>query len=340
MSHSLVDHTKVDVSVLIPVFNEEEGVRRCVAEVSATLDKSGYSYEMVFIDDGSTDQTLAILSELQKTTKNLLLLKCHSNLGQQRAMFEALKRCSGRAIITYDSDLQFHPDCLPEMTKLILSGYDIVSGIRTQRLDPLLYNRIPSLIGRYLINNALGIKVKDFGAVKAYSHKLVQEILKWNMYKVIIPACAYYLSNNHVEIPVRHQTRSAGVSKWSVVRRAELYFDVYTAFAERPFQSIMVGGALAVFASIALGIGILLYKFFVSPWFAGTIIFFDLFLFFSGITFMVLSFIGEFVVRIYRQNTHLRPNVVSELREPGVNARSMMGRREDSRSQEMHGPVN
>jgi len=156
-----------DISVLIPVYNEIEGIDRCYTEVVKTLDADGRSYEIVFVDDGSADGSTDKLAAIAARDPRVTFVKLRYNIGQQRAMFAALYYCRGRAVITYDSDLQFHPECLPALATKVLDGYDIVGGIRVRRKDHLFYNRIPSYVGRLLINRALRIKLQDFGAVKA-----------------------------------------------------------------------------------------------------------------------------------------------------------------------------
>jgi glycosyltransferase involved in cell wall biosynthesis len=303
----------VDVSVLVPVFNEMEGIERCHQEIGAVLRDSGFSFEIVFVDDGSTDGSVERLRAIAQSDPRTTLVKLLYNVGQQRAMYAALGYCAGRAIITYDSDLQFHPQCLPVLAAKVLEGYDVVGGIRAERADSLLVNRIPSWIGRKLINNALRINQQDFGAVKAYSARLVKLLLSVNTPLVVIPAMAYSITRRTIEIPVRHQARQTGRSKWSVLTRMETYLDIYTLYARRPFAWMLVSGIASLLLSIVGGAGIVLYRLFVSDNFSGLIIFFDVFLFATGIYFFSLSLIGEFVVRNLRGNRFDPHQVVEEV---------------------------
>jgi glycosyltransferase involved in cell wall biosynthesis len=303
----------VDISILVPVFNEIDGIDRCHREISAVLQESGHSFEIVFVDDGSTDGSVDRLRAITQTDPRAILVKLLYNVGQQRAMYAALEYCCGRAVITYDSDLQFHPQCLPTLAAKVFEGYDIVGGVRTERKDALLANRIPSWIGRKLINSALRVDQRDFGAVKAYSSRLVKLLLAVNTPLVVIPAMAYSLTRRAIEIPVHHQARQTGVSKWSVLTRIETYLDIYTLYARRPFAWMMVSGIACLGLSVLMAFGIFLYRLFVSDHFSGLIIFFDVFLFATGIYFFSLSLIGEFVVRNLRGNRFDPRQVVEEV---------------------------
>ena len=301
----------ISLSVLVPVFNEEEGILECYSGIVRTLEAASIVFQIVFVDDGSTDASLVKLSELADRDTRVMVIKLAFNVGQQRAMFTALKYCRGNVVITFDSDLQFHPDCLVTLTQKVLEGYDIVGGIRSIRQDSLIFNCIPSWIGRKLINSALRTNLMDFGAVKAYSGRMVKLLLGMNPPLIVLPAMAYSTSRNTLEIPVIHQPRVTGKSKWSILSRMELYLDIYTLYSRRPFAWMLVGGFFSTAVSLTLGIGIFAYKFFVSDHFSGLIIFFDVFLMMMGVLLFSLSIVGEFVVRGLRVG-RVAQNVVVE----------------------------
>ena len=303
--------SRAEISVVIPVFNEIDGIDRCHSEVVRRLEQSPYSFELIFVDDGSTDGCTERLRALAARDKRVTLVKLMHNVGQQHAMYAALRYAEGRAVITYDSDLQFHPDCLPELAAKVFEGYDIVGGIRIERKDPLIVNRLPSWIGRKLINSALRTDLVDFGGVKAYSARVVRALLGMDPPRIVLPAMAYSVSRNAIEIPVRHEPRRTGRSKWSLLTRMEIYLDVYTLYARRPFAWMMVGGAVSLAAGLLLGVGILLYWIFGTSDFGGLIIFFDMFLLVTGAYFFSLALIGEFVVRGFR-GSRLQPDQLVE----------------------------
>jgi undecaprenyl-phosphate 4-deoxy-4-formamido-L-arabinose transferase len=288
-----------DVSVIIPVFNEEEGIGTCHTRVSEVLDGAGLSYELIYVDDGSTDTSWTKMEALLSTPAPSVLVKLRRNEGQQKALWVGLHHAWGDVVVTYDSDLQFVPECIPDLVHKAREGFEIVGGIRTTRRDPLFRNRIPSWAGQFLINRALGVVQKDFGGVKAYRHTLVHDLKRLEDAYLILPAAAYKLTKNFVEIPVGHQPRMVGTTKWSLVRRMEFYLHIYTTHAPRPFTWMLVGGLGLLMVSVLLGIAIVLYRFLVGD-FRGTIVFFDVFLFVTGMQLFCFALIGEFVVRTFR----------------------------------------
>lgn len=299
-AHATTSSKSCVISVVIPVYNELAILDECFSEVCRVLDATDHSYEIVFVDDGSSDGSLERMIGFCEKHEGVVLVQHKRNYGQQKALLSGLKHSAGRAVVTFDADMQIGAECIPEMAEKILDGYDIAGGIRKGRQDHLFYNRIPSWIGNSLINKALCIRQKDFGATKAYSHKIVQEVLAMPRPNIIIPATAYSISKNFVEIPVRHEARKTGRSKWSTLQRVETYLDIYTTYARRPFEWMMISGLGSFLAGLVLGIGIILYRILGQVQFAGTIIFFDVFLLFFGIHFLSLSLIAEFIVRTYR----------------------------------------
>lgn len=304
----------IDISVLVPVFNEIDGIGICHNSLTSALETSGFSYEIVYVDDGSTDGSTSQLRELAYAQpERVTFVKLLYNVGQQRAMFAGLAHCRGRVVVTFDVDLQFHPECIAVLARKILDGYDIAGGIRTSRKDPMFANKIPSWIGKYLINKALQIDQQDFGAVKAYSARIVNLVQNMRAPLVVIPAMAYSVSRNMIEIPVLHQPRRIGYSKWSVLARIETYLDIYTLYAKRPFAWMLLTGLGSLVLSLILAVGILGYKFLVTSQFSGLIIFFDVFLLATGIFLFSLSLIGEFVVRSLRSHRIDENSIVEEV---------------------------
>jgi glycosyltransferase involved in cell wall biosynthesis len=241
----------IDVSVLIPVCNEEEGIDRCFVEITRVLDSSGLGYELVFVDDGSSDRSWERMEALAAPSDRVLLVKLRRNAGQQVALWAGLPHCRGEVVVTLDADLQCTPECIPLLVAQIRHGHDIAGGIRVDRRDSLLLNRLPSWCGRFLINHALGISQQDFGAVKAYRRDLVERIARLPPDHLVIPAAAYALSRRFVEVPIAHAPRRQGVSKWSLEKRARFFLDLYLAYALRPFDGTLLAGLVAMMAGLA-----------------------------------------------------------------------------------------
>jgi len=302
-----------DISLIIPVLNEEEGLDNCFNEVFKVLKESGNSFEIIFVDDGSTDASLEKMLCLQKKSgHHVRVIQLKQNYGQLKAILSGLKYSRGNAVITYDSDLEFPPECIPKLAAKVLEGYDVASVVRKNRKDEYFLDRIFSIFGNYLINKALGIKQKDFGSVKGLSRLLVDQIVEQPPIHPNVYAAAFFLSKNFVEIPVDHQSRIYGRSKWSVFKRIETYFDIYTTYHPRPFQWMMVGGGVCIFLGSILGVYIL-YQYLTIPPEKGTRVLFDFFLILTGLIFIALSTIGEFVVRIFRKIPSKQEDYVSRV---------------------------
>ena len=290
-----------ELSVVIPVCNEINGLDACYSEVKKILIKSGYTFEIILVDDGSTDGSLVKMLDLSQKDPLVGVIELKKNYGQQKALLAGLRESKGDVVITYDADLQFDPECIPQLADRIFNGADIASGIRKQRNDSFLLNRVPSLVGQYLINRVLRIRQADFGAVKAYSRQIVDEILLLPADFMVIPATAYSLSRNFEEISVKHQARKSGQSKWSILNRIETYLDIYVMYAQSPFEWIMIFGFLSIAASFLFAIGFFIYYFLLDVQVASEFFLLDMFLFLFGFLLLVFSLVGKLVVRIFRR---------------------------------------
>ncbi len=297
----LADGTRPEISVLVPVFNEHAGIAECHRQVCAALLATGRSWEIVYVDDGSTDGSDAMLRQIASAEQGITLVSLAYNVGQQSAMYAALSFCRGDCVVTLDSDLQCPPSCIAPLVAKLGEGFDMVGGIRVERSDALFGNRIPSTIGRFLINRALGVDQIDFGAVKVYSRRIVDLMVQANEPIVVIPAMAYRFARRWAEIPVEHRARRTGASKWTLYNRAELYADIFTLYARRPFAPLVALGCLFLAIGIAIGMGAFVYRLFAGEGFSGLIIFFAVFLFASGFYFVTTAMLGELLVRALRR---------------------------------------
>jgi undecaprenyl-phosphate 4-deoxy-4-formamido-L-arabinose transferase len=293
--------TGPDISVLVPVFNELAGIAECHRQIRAALETSGRSWEIVYVNDGSTDGSDSMLRQIADSERAVTLVSLAYNVGQQSAMYAGLAFCRGASVVTLDSDLQCPPSCIVPLVEKLDEGYDMVGGIRVERSDELFGNRIPSMIGRFLINRALGVNQVDFGAVKAYSRRIVDLMVQANESIIVIPAMAYRFARRWTEIPIEHRARQTGVSKWTLYNRAELYADIFTLYARRPFAPLVALGCLFLALGIAIGMGAFVYRLFASEGFSGLIIFFAVFLFASGFYFVTTAMLGELLVRALRR---------------------------------------
>ena len=217
---------EIALSVVVPALDEEAGIEACVRAVAQVMDASGLAWELVLVDDGSSDATWLRMRACAPPGSTLIRLAATS--GQQVALRTGLAHARGAARATFDADLQFAPACLPELARRVLAGAPLASGVRTARADGLV-RRLPSALGNALTNLALGVRQSDFGGVKCYSAALAARLLALPAGRLILPAAAFALAGSFAEVPVAHAPRRTGRSKWPLWRRVALLADIWTS---------------------------------------------------------------------------------------------------------------
>jgi len=309
-----------DISVVVTVYNELDGLEICLAEVREVLEASGRTWEIVFTDDHSADRSLAKLLEFPKRDPRIVVVEHTRNLGQIRANLSGLRHSRGRVVIPLDPDLQFHPDCIPLLaTQVLDKGYDFAGGIRTKRADNLM-NRITGAVSSRIINWIMGIEQKDFGCVKAYSRRIVESILLMDPDFLVIQAAAYALSKSFVELPIRHQARAIGESKWSFFMRLNFFVNVYATYSRFPFTAIQTAGFALFTASAVLFLPALFAAFFgAGPLGRGlaTFLALDGLALVCGTNLVVLSLVGQCAVRAMRRNVRQAEDAIIHVHRAG-----------------------
>jgi glycosyltransferase involved in cell wall biosynthesis len=206
----------IEVSVVAPVFNEEDNVVPLYDQITQTLDGK-YSYEIIFIDDGSDDKSFPRMKELHKSDSRFKVIRFRRNFGQTAALSAGFQHARGKIIIAIDADLQNDPADIPAMIKKLEDGYDVVSGWRKKRHDKALTRRIPSKIANWLISRITGVKLHDFGCtLKAYRRELITETKLYGEMHRFIPALASWRGARICEMVVNHRPRMAGIAKYGL----------------------------------------------------------------------------------------------------------------------------
>lgn len=253
------------VSVIVPFYNEQESIGPLHRAVVAGLDPLGISYEMVFVDDGSCDDTLARARLIAQADPRVRIVKFRRNYGQTAAMAAGIEYATGEVLVTMDGDLQNDPADIAEFLLKIEAGYDIVVGWRHQRQDKLLSRKIPSKIANWLIGKVTGIPIKDNGcSLKAYRASLIKRIPLYSDMHRFIPAMASIAAPRIAEVKVRHHARRFGSSKYGLSRIYKVLLDLLViktlaSFAARPLlwfgllsiPLLLVGTAVLGYALIA-----------------------------------------------------------------------------------------
>lgn len=247
------------VSVIVPMYNEQESVRPLYAAIVQALGELGCSYEMVFVDDGSKDDTVAIVRELARIDTRLKIVKFRRNYGQTPAMAAGIEYATGEILVTMDGDLQNDPADIGALLDKIAEGYDIVVGWRFNRQDKLISRKLPSRVANWLIGKVTGVPIKDNGcSLKAFRADLIKQIPLYSEMHRFIPAMASIAGPRVAEIKVRHHARRYGQSKYGLSRIYKVLLDLMViktiaTFASRPLRWFaLLSLPLLTIATIAL----------------------------------------------------------------------------------------
>ncbi|MBI5890391.1 MAG: glycosyltransferase [Nitrosomonadales bacterium] len=300
------------LSVVIPVYNEEQGLQSLFDRLYPALDKLGIGYEIVFVNDGSRDRSAAILREqFQKRPDVTRVVLFNGNFGQHMAIMAGFENCRGQRVVTLDADLQ-NP---PEDTGLLLAkmdeGHDYVGSIRRQRNDSW-WRHIASRAMNGLREKITRIKMTDQGCMfRAYDRNIIDAINSCKEVSTFIPALAYSFVRNPAEVVVGHEERAAGESKYSMYSLIRLNFDLMTSFSLVPLQMFsMLGMLISVFSGLFF-VFLVIRRLVIGPEAEGLFTLFALMFFLIGIALFGIGLLGEYIGRIYQQVRH-RPRYLIE----------------------------
>jgi undecaprenyl-phosphate 4-deoxy-4-formamido-L-arabinose transferase len=286
------------VSVVIPVFNEQENIRTLCDRLFATMDAFGKKYEIIFVDDGSKDQTPQILRELFFQKSDVLrIITFNGNYGQYVAILAGFEHVRGDVVVTLDADLQNLPEEIPNLLEKIDEGYDLVGGYRARRQDNF-FRTYASKMVNFIREKATGISMRDHGCMlRAYRRHIIDEVIKTRETSTFITALAQKFAGNPLDIPVSHEERSAGDSKYNLYKLIRITFDLLTGFSLLPLQLFTL---LGMIISSASGIYFLveLFKKIVSHHHGYGLHFAFLFLLLSVII-LGIGLLGEYIGRAY-----------------------------------------
>lgn len=296
------------VSVVVPLYNEEENVLPLLQALYETLrDLARWDYEVVVIDDGSTDGTLARLKAAQQEYERLRIVRLRRNFGQTAALAAGFDHAEGDVVVAIDGDLQNDPKDIPMLLEKLEDGYDIVSGWRKDRKDSFS-RRLPSRIANWLISKITGVHLHDYGCtLKAYRREIFDELRLYGGMHRMIPAAASGVGISLAEIPVRHHPRVRGSTKYGISRTLSVVLDVITlkfflSYAHRPMHLFGVVGLAA--ASLGIGVGIYLSiekLVFGQPLADRPLLLLAALLVIAGLQLVTTGLLGELAVRTYHE---------------------------------------
>jgi undecaprenyl-phosphate 4-deoxy-4-formamido-L-arabinose transferase len=290
------------LSIVIPVYNEEAGLAALFARLYPALDRLGESYEVIFVNDGSRDRSVALLREqFQKRPDVTRVVLFSGNYGQHMAIMAGFAQCRGERIVTLDADLQNPPEEIVKLLQKMDEGHDYVGSIRLNRQDTA-FRRIASRAMNSLRERITHIQMTDQGCMlRAYGRDIIDAINDSREVNTYIPALAYSFAHNPAEVEVEHEERMAGESKYSLYSLIRLNFDLVTGFSLAPLQVFSLIGIAISLLSFAFVVLLAVRRVMIGPEAEGLFTLFGIAFFLIGITLFGIGLLGEYVGRIYQQ---------------------------------------
>jgi len=298
----------LEISVIIPIYNEEGNLAELHDKLSDVLASIAKSYEIVFIDDGSTDDSFRILKEINTEDRNVKVVRLRRNFGQSAALKAGFDYAKGDTIVTMDGDLQNEPEDIPSLLRKLDEGYDIVSGWRADRKDPFLTKKLPSKLSNWLASKITGVKLHDFGCtLKAFRQEVVKNLDLYGEMHRYIPAIASWRGVSIAELKVKHRPRQYGQSKYGIGRLIRGMLDLVTvkfllSYSARPLQLFGLPGIISFSAGFIIGAYLMVEKFLFDTSLADRpLLLLAVLLVFVGVQFIMMGLLGEMTARMYYQ---------------------------------------
>jgi len=301
------------ISLVIPVYNEEENLRILMERIRPVMQGMGRPYEIIFIDDGSRDSSLSILKGLANE-REVKVVELVRNYGQHAAILAGFSVVTGDIIITLDADLQNPPEEIPKLVKEMEAGsYDVVGTIRKGRKDSM-FRIIPSKIINIIARRITKVRMTDWGCMlRAYRRPVVDRMIACHEHATFIPALATFFGKRVTEIEVAHDERAGGTSNYPLRKLINLQFDLVSSFSDLPMKLLMYGGVCMAIGGVCFGIFLAVARLMYGALWAaeGVFTLFAILFVFVGLQFFAFGIVGEYIGRIYRE-VRKRPEYVIE----------------------------
>lgn len=309
----------MDISVVLPVLNEEPNLEPLYQEIHASLSKVGLSYEIIFIDDGSTDGSFELLKKLSASNPSIKIIRFRKNFGQTAALAAGFRHAKGEVIITLDADRQNDPADIPKLIEKINEGYDLVSGWRYDRQDKWLSRRLPSILANKLISWATDVKLHDYGCtLKAMRSDVAKHITLYGELHRFIPAVASWMGVRIAEVRVNHRPRTAGQSKYGISRVFRVVLDLVTvkfllSYSGRPIHFFGIPGLICGFIGFFLALYMTVEKLFFDVALGDRpLLLFAVMLILLGVQFIIFGLLGELQIRTYHETLDKPTYIIRE----------------------------
>jgi len=310
-------------SIVVPFHNEEENVTVLYARLKQVMEQVGDSYELVLVDDGSSDRTYRLMEEIAAVDSRVLIIKLRRNFGQTPALAAGFDQASGEFILAMDGDLQHDPNEIPDFIEKLKEGYDVVSGWRKERVDSYLMRRLPSRCANWLMAKISGVDIHDFGTTfKAYRREVIKSIPLYGEMHRFIPALATWYGAAICEVPIKNLQRERGKSHYGIGRTFPVFFDLLTIrfllrYMGRPMHFFGGIGSLSMMAGSLISGSLLVFKVFhphQSVMVAhGPLIFMGGVLIVTGIQLLAIGLLGELQVRHFFASQRPTPYTIDRM---------------------------
>ena len=300
--------TPLDLSVVVPLYNEEESLPHLVEQLLDALRPSDERFELVLVNDGSSDRTAEVLEQLSHEVPELVAVLLRKNYGQTAAMAAGFDVAQGDVIVSLDGDLQNDPADIPLLLSKLREGYDLVSGWRHQRQDAALQRKLPSRIANRLIGRVTGVRLHDYGcSLKAYRREVLSDMRLYGELHRFLPALAFIEGARITEVKVNHRARQFGSSKYGIDRTFRVLMDLLTVwfmkrFLTRPMYVFGFGGLIAMFGSLLASTYLLVVKLMGGDIGNRPLLTLAVVLGLAGIQLFCFGLLGELLIRTYHES--------------------------------------
>jgi len=316
-----VGNQSPEISVVVPLLNEQDNIGPLYEQITQTL-TDVYDYEIIFVDDGSSDNSFNVLTKLQKADAGMRVICFRKNFGQTAALSAGFAHARGKVIVAIDADLQNDPADIPEMIAKLDEGFDVVSGWRKKRHDNAITRLLPSKIANWLISRITGVKLHDYGCtLKVYRREVLEEIKLYGEMHRFIPALASWSGARITEMAVNHRPRTTGKTKYGLGRTLKVILDLITvkflgAFSTKPIYIFGGLGLASGLGAIASGLVVIHQKFaYEFSMNRNPLLILTAVCILATIQFILMGLLAELLVRTYHESQNRPTYVIKEILE-------------------------
>lgn len=312
--------SRIDISIVIPIYNERESIANLYDNLSLALSEMGLKYEVLLIDDGSIDGTFDELLKIHNKDKLFKIIRFRRNFGQTSAMSAGFNYAEGEIVVTMDADLQNDPGDIPFLLDKLNEGYDIVSGWRKNRKDKAVTRRFPSIVANRLISRLTGVHLHDYGCtLKAYRKEVIKNINLYGEMHRYIPAIASWMGVKVAEVPVTHHGRKYGKSKYGISRTIKVILDIITvkfllSYSQSPIQMFGLLGLFSGMIGFIITVYLVIMRIFFHQSLADRPLFIlSIFMIFIGVQLITIGLLAEVLIRVYHKVQNRDTYVIKDI---------------------------